>query len=195
MDLIHSCYPAHMDGLTVDVYGLDLPEVVRAVQLAGQLRIFPSFKAHATGPAIPYDVDLDAKFQEGRFRVQNLVAQKRPKGEPVTNEGLRLIPVAQILQHAAEKVVIEGEWGPNVVDWGPTALPKRLPRQGPDDEALILVAALYRLAYVTSVPPTQYVAKHLNLPKSTAGRWVSRARKAGHLGPAVGTRAGEGDRP
>jgi hypothetical protein len=179
------------DDLTIEVDVPDLRDVHRAVTLAGNLRLFPRFTAHAAGPAIPFDVDLDAVFDDGRFRVTNLTAVRRPGGEGVTSEGLRLIPVSRILQGAVEHILITGEWGSEVVDWGPAVLPERGPRSGPDDEALKLVAALYRLAYVVSVPPTRYVAERLELPQSTAGRWVSLSRKAGHLGSAVGTRPGE----
>lgn len=181
-----------MDDLIVRVE-TNLEDVRRAVKLAGRVRVLPNFRAKATGSALRFDVELEAELEQGRFTVQWLKAVKRPGGDGVTNEGLRLVPVARILQHAVEEIVVEGDWGPDVVDWGPAVLPKRTPRSGPEDEVLILVAVLYRLAYMVSVPPTAYVAERLGLPQSTAGRWVSKARKARHLGPAVGTKAGEGD--
>ena len=82
------------------------PQSVQAVKLAEHLGVYPSFMAHATGAALPFDVDLEAKFSDGQFRVQWLTATKRPKGVDITTDGLRRVPVGRILQHAIEKVVL-----------------------------------------------------------------------------------------
>jgi hypothetical protein len=56
---------------------------------------------------------------------------------------------------------------------------------------LIEVARVYRSALRDGEPPTLAVATHFTVAHRTAGRYVSEARKAGELGPAVGTTAGE----
>jgi hypothetical protein len=163
-----------------------------SVELIGGLRVSAEFSAHATGPGLPYDVTIEARYEGGRFRVLTLTTTSRPEGEPVTTEGLRKVPVGRIMQQALEKLVVEGEWQSGLVEWGPWGISMHTRPKGPDEDAQLTVAALYRFAHLVGVPPTAYVAETLGLPKSTAGRWVGLARKSGHLGPALGTKAGEG---
>jgi hypothetical protein len=162
-----------------------------AVELIDGLMVYPRFVAEATGPAIPYDVKLEAHFDVGRFQVLSLTATRRVEGESVTTEGLRRVPVGRILQQALEKLVVDWDWQSKFVEWGPWGVRLRTRPEGPNEDALLTVAALYRFAHMVGVPPTAYVAETLSLPKSTAGRWVGLARKSGHLGPALGTKAGE----
>ena len=49
-------------------------------------------------------------------------------------------------------------------------------RHGYDDETLRIVARIYRVAYLVGDPPTKKVENVLDLPRSTAGRWVAAAR-------------------
>ena len=79
---------------------------VRAIKLTEGLRVYPYFTAHATGPALPFDVDLEAKFAKGQFRVQKLTALKRHGQEGITTDGLRRIPVGRILQQAIGRIVV-----------------------------------------------------------------------------------------
>lgn len=53
------------------------------------------------------------------------------------------------------------------------------------------VAEVYRRAYAEGNAPTQAVALHFVITKPTAARWVREARRAGALGPSVGTTGGE----
>jgi hypothetical protein len=185
------------DDLRVRVEVPELTDIHQAIELSGDLRVFPRFTAHATGGLLPFDVSLDAEFEDRRFRVQRLEAVKRTGGEDVTNHALRQIPVARIMQQAVEQIVVQGEWSRSkdqrelFADWGPGGLPDLTLSRGPDQRNLETVAAVYRLAYVVNIPPTEFVRQRLGLPKSTAGRWVRLARDAGLLGEAVGTRAGE----
>ena len=61
---------------------------------------------------------------------------------------------------------------------------------GPSDEDLRTVAALYQVAYATGQAPTKLVMNRLDLPRSTASRWVRMARDRGLLGPATPRKAG-----
>ncbi len=72
----------------------------------------------------------------------------------------------------------------------PTDLPKDITGRGPTDEALRFVALAYRLAYALGEAPTKGVMERLKLPRSTAGRWVMRARERGYLGPTTPGAAG-----
>ena len=56
---------------------------------------------------------------------------------------------------------------------------------------LVQVAEVYRVAWQDGSPPTKAVAQTFSVSHSTAARWVGAARKAGHLGPADSSRAGE----
>lgn len=53
------------------------------------------------------------------------------------------------------------------------------------------VADVYRAALNAGRPPTIEVAEHFMVSHRTATRWVGEARKGGHLGAAVGPKAGE----
>jgi Family of unknown function (DUF6214) len=70
----------------------------------------------------------------------------------------------------------------------------RRPRRGSPftEENLRQVADLYRAALERGDPPTQTVADELNVPRSTAARWVGKARDRNLLGPALRGRGGEG---
>jgi hypothetical protein len=72
----------------------------------------------------------------------------------------------------------------------------RRPRRGSPitDANLNAVAERYREALERGDPPTQSVARELNVARSTAARWVTKARERGFLGPALQGRAGEAER-
>lgn len=71
----------------------------------------------------------------------------------------------------------------------PVAQPRR--RRRMTRKLLREVAVVYRSALNDGEAPTQAVADRFAVAHRTAGRWVSEARKAGELGPAVGPTAGE----
>ncbi len=130
-----------------------------------------------------YTVELTAEYDAdtGRYITRRLVVDAGAGGE-VTGEGLRLIAVAGLLRHAvAEKVA--PLLRPSLTH------PAVLGQSGPTTETLRHVAALYRLAVVLGDAPTQRVADTLGVPRSTASRWVTRARDRGYL-TVVDPRAG-----
>jgi hypothetical protein len=169
----------------------NLGDMGRAVHVSGDLYVFPCFTASTSDPALPFDVKIEAEYEDGRFRVQKLIATPRPKGIGITTDGLRQIPVGRIMKAAVESVLFQGKWGSNIVDWGPAVMPKRDTFTGPDDEALQLVSAYYMLAAMVGVPPRTYVADQLGIPRSTASRWIALARAAKYLEP----RKKEGEGP
>ena len=59
----------------------------------------------------------------------------------------------------------------------------RPPLYGP--EHFERVAAVYQQAFRQGPPPTRAVAEEFQVQRSTAGKWVARARKAGLLGPTT----------
>jgi hypothetical protein len=57
------------------------------------------------------------------------------------------------------------------------------------------VAALYRRAVAAGSPPSAAIAGEFGITRTTARKWVQRARARGLLGPALGRRVGEAVRP
>lgn len=66
-----------------------------------------------------------------------------------------------------------------------------VPRRRVTPDLLTEVAELYRSATSAGLAPVVEIARKANVSHSTAGRWVVEARRAGIMGPAVGTRVGE----
>lgn len=117
-------------------------------------------------------VDLAAAYDTstGRYVARQVVV----RGAEVTSETIRAVPVAGLVRHlVAEKVA--PLFAPPNLD------PAALGRAGPSDDTLRHVARTYRLALLFSDAPTQRVAESLAVPRSTAGRWVTRARDRGYL--------------
>lgn len=63
------------------------------------------------------------------------------------------------------------------------------------DETLLEVADVYRRTHAAGAAPTAAVAQEWNVSRSTASRWIRRAREAGHLGRARARAAGEDGPP
>ncbi len=171
------------DGFKVRVPTDDVRD---AVTLAGGLRVFRTFEATASGPALPYHVWIRASIEGGTYVVEELRVSRKRGGTPVRTDLMRKIPVGLILRRAVELVVTKGQ----------SASERRRslrPTGLDDDEKLVYVAEAYRFGVLVGQPPTQLVAEQLGMSRAAAGRWISRAREEGILGPAVGTKAGEAD--
>jgi len=144
--------------------------------------------ATARGHDPDYDLELEVELERGRYVVKSLVCRARKSGA-VTSEGVTHIPVRNIL-----RIVVGRELSIPLLSPG-RAVNLSLGAQGPTDDALKRVAAVYRMAHLAGLPPTEAVTQDLSLPRSTAGRWVSMARRKGFLGPAEPRKAGERRRP
>ena len=157
----------------------DVPGPVSVLGAGTELAVLPWFEATATGKALPFDVWLRAELQGGAYVVEELRVTRKRGGGPVTAEGMRQIPLAQITRLAVERVILKGT--------GRTRLD--LSRgEGPTPQ---LIAEVYRFGVLVGQSPTQLVAETFRMSRAAAGRWISRARGEGYLGPAVGTKAGE----
>lgn len=120
------------------------------------------------------------------------------RSDEISGGMLRQVPVAAWMREALERAA-------NVLDRDPLASRERprtslvlttgarLRRRGSplSDEELQRVAGIYRDAQERGHAPTQSVADQLGAPRSTAARWVGKARARGYLGPAMKGRAGE----
>lgn len=74
-------------------------------------------------------------------------------------------------------------------------LRRAAPRAAMTDEVLREVADVYRAAHARHQPPTKAVMQEWHVERSTASRWIRRARDAGYLGPARPRAAGEVTEP
>jgi hypothetical protein len=176
---------------------MDKAEQSKLIPLGPGLAGWSPYTWHAE-EGLPYRLELRVVHEDGRFVVDQLTVKRREGGPPVTTEGIREIPVTAILRLAVESNVMRA--GPtirkgNTSSWewtwaSPLALSERTRRTGPTDADLQTVADLYHVAYATSQPPTKLVMNRLDLPRSTAGRWIALARKRGLLGPATPRKAG-----
>lgn len=121
-----------------------------------------------------YTVELVADYRpdSGRYETRTVTVRRGAAGE-VTGEALRLVPPAGILrQGVAAEILADPNIGP---------VPRGLGKAGPTPETLRWVARLYALALLLGDAPTRRVAEGLQVPRSTAGRWVTRARDRGYL--------------
>jgi hypothetical protein len=59
------------------------------------------------------------------------------------------------------------------------------------DDTLRQVAHIYRTAHAQGAPPTRAVMQQMHVSRTTAGRWVARARQRGYLRPARPRAPGE----
>jgi len=157
------------------------------------------------------DVELDVRFDSvlRRYVCVELVA-KRQEPTPnadgtyssegrflghITTDHLTEIKIGACIQTmllhndegaAAEDRVIRDVPNPDGVEpWGRTP-PEGLSEEGPTDRVLLWVAHLYRLGLAIDYNPTKAVEENLKVPRSTAGRWIARARERGYLEPAEG---------
>ncbi|WP_152486298.1 hypothetical protein [Nocardiopsis lucentensis] len=123
-----------------------------------------------------YDVTMGAEFNRdsGRYECRSLTVSAQ-EGTEVTGEALRSVPVQTVLRLGIESAVK----GSMALNMGP--MPEDIAEGGPTTRALKWVAYLYRVALIFGESPVQTVALGLDLPKSTAARWVTRARDRGLL--------------
>lgn len=144
----------------------------------------------ATGDP-PLDVEIDVVPEDGRLVAQEVRVRRQPDGPPVTGEAIRSVPVAALTQWAAKEVLrIVG-----IADNGEIrAVPAGVPEDqvqyvrdhGLTDKTVEIVAHTYRLALLMGNTPTKMVEEWLDVPRSTAGRWIATARERGLLGKAEG---------
>jgi hypothetical protein len=139
----------------------------------------------------PLDVEIDVVPEDGRLVAQEVRIRRQPDGPPVTGEAIRSVPVAALTQWAAKEVLrIVG-----IADNGEiSAVPAGVPEEqvqyvrdhGLTDKTVEIVAHTYRLALLMGNTPTKMVEEWLELPRSTAGRWIATARERGLLGKSEG---------
>ena len=148
----------------------------------------------ATCTGLPYLVRLEIVLsKQKKLEVEKMTAEKLPRGPSVTSEGIRKLPVAQMVRDAALKrlLQVDGQ-GKRSARLSPAQLPPAevVAEGGTSDNALEWIALVYRLAHACGMGPTKAVMDAFDLSRATAGRRVDAARNAGYLGPATERRAG-----
>ncbi len=159
----------------------------------------------AVSDAVSLDVEVG---NDGVPRCRRLELVASP-GEAITSESLRRVPVARLLRQATAGAARQFEplepGGEPVFQLVPSAprevadfyrryvTDTRRPRRGVpvSDDHLKQVAELYRAALDRGDPPTQTVADAMHAARSTAARWIAKARERGFLGAALPSQAGE----
>jgi hypothetical protein len=144
---------------------------------------------------------IDVVVVDGRPECEAI--RRRPGGPELTGDLLRergLLPIAKLVNGAAYGLALEnvgvtseGEVvARHVLARGARAEFDAAHRRGVPlgDEHYRTVASVYRTA-LPSGRPTAEVMKQLNASRSTAGRWVTEARRRGFLGETTPRRAGE----
>lgn len=143
------------------------------------------------------DIDVDyvaVLVLEGwRYVVQELRILRRDDGPPITGELLRGIPVAMLIRGTVSNLVelrtdpdaaYESDGfrlrEPEQVVITPDER-RRMVEAGPTDDTLLWVARIYIMAELAGDPPAKSVKETLDIPTSTAGYWIRRAKDRGIL--------------
>ncbi|WP_166502412.1 hypothetical protein [Rhodococcus erythropolis] len=131
--------------------------------------------------------DMTTNVVHGRLVCVSIRVTSEQDGE-VTSDGLRRIPIANWVEQAARKlgIVRELEQQP---DGTFTPVEFRMPDphfadDGMTDEALESISRIYAFCMATGQKPTGVLERQFGMPRPTASRWISIARKRGILSDA-----------
>lgn len=144
------------------------------------------------GDDLPYDLELSVRYRNGRYVIERMVAMQVESGPPVDGAGLRLVPIPGLIFQVVARFVWNITPSQDGALWTEfLGVDPEIAAAGPTDDVLRQVAVVYAVAYACDQPPTKAVTATFGLARSTAGRWVARARERGFLGPTTPGRAGE----
>ena len=161
------------------------PEVTATIDLGGDYDTDDDGEPRCT-------VYLTAKYDGEQYAVERLTVERAADGPPVDSELLRHVGVAEVLPHVVAPTMkrAERDGGRVTIRLGSLVPESFDASQGPTDEALRVTASLYAASAAVGLAPLQAVVDVLGLTRSTAGRWVRKARDAGLLDPATPGRRG-----
>lgn len=118
----------------------------------------------------PLRVTFAASFDgTGRVKVSSVVVE-RSDGESVTPEDMTGLQLAEVVGLAVRETIDHAPGVTARVEIG-------RPDGPPDEDDLRLLARLYWLSYVTWGQPRQAVMLAFDLPRTTANRWIRKARE------------------
>jgi hypothetical protein len=145
------------------------------------------------GNQVPFLVQMEVAQVDGRLRCVDLQVSHVAGGPAVTTEALRSLPIGQLTIEAGKLTGLNEGWTLPPNDFAERF---RSSRRRVDDDLLVAVAQVYRWASATGRYPFGVFADRFGIQRGTAARWVSLARRRGHLGEAVGAgRVGEAVQP
>ena len=184
-------HSAAMSSIEVDRVFTQRPMLF--VRYAEELGVYRQFDAEGrySGRKFRMEVELD---DDGSPHCRALEVRAGDDGD-VSSTILRGVPVAQLLSEVVTAAAFKIA-PPPTEDSAPKLAPDsyretQLHQTPLTDENLQQVATLYRAAVEQGDHPTETVANAMHVSRSTAARWVTRARKRGFLGPAMRGRGGE----
>jgi hypothetical protein len=181
----------HRVTLTVEVVAKLSPKNLFLV--VPGVTAFREFTAKVSGDEFEGTIELDYKLAGDRFALRSI------RGEALTPQLLRQLSAPRVgenlLQSSLGRFLFlakapKGQPSPLKLLEIAASDPEAFTTEGPQPQALTVVALVYRIAYLTGQRPARAVQLQLGLPRSTAGRWISLARKAGLLGETRERKAG-----
>ena len=137
-----------------------------------------------------YDVEMILDMTGEGIRPTSVKVTAQEGSPPVTGTTLRALRVWDLARAAipaglSHGVRTEQEDGSFVTQFDPVDSDlsdeevARLRKQGPTDETLEWVAYFYNLAGILGLPPAKQVEVSLKVPRTTASKWVRRAKEKG----------------
>lgn len=141
------------------------------------------------GTEVQVEVEIEYDRERRRYVCRKFSA--RTAGE-ITGDMLRMVPMSTYIKSS----VLIGEPVDGALLSGVRELPNPDGREpwglstpediadAPTRRALQWVAHWYKYAFALNIPPTETVAEQMKLPRSTAGRWITKAREHNYLGKA-----------
>ena len=158
---------ASVEGGMVDVgHGLSVPQGIHAT--------------YAGGDDYPADLEVDLVLDGRRYVVDVLTIRRQEGGVSVTGEHLRKIPVQEIVLSLVSDLLSTILGGTESAKITRKEI-KAAVEAGPTDQTLDLVARIYVFAELAGEPPAKSVRETLDIPTSTAGYWIRRAKDRGLL--------------
>ena len=177
------------------------------VPIGSNLVLPERFAAEIDNPFSDFIVTLTIEVpMSGNPRCVSLNVLGR-RGETVDGAALRSLRISFLLKVACRVATIklerlpdstmfggrslDGAGNPEFVEAWAASVGREKKKRVTDDD-LREIAEHYREALEDGDPaPTVYAARKMFLTRSTAGRWIQRARAAGFLGAAIDRRPGE----
>jgi hypothetical protein len=138
-----------------------------------------------------YDVEMTLDLTAEGVRPTSVTVTAHEGSPPVSGTTLRALRVWDMARDGILAGVNRGSsstshgvtrWAMTLADTTPGLSDDEVARlrlQGPTDETLGWVAYFYNLAGVLGMPPARFVEVNLVVPRTTASKWVRRAREKG----------------
>lgn len=138
-----------------------------------------------------YNLDLVLDMTSEGIKPVDLRLRPDATAPGLTSTILRALKIGELTQQVLLRSVESGDvhssdYEITIDSHGPVAELsehdiQRIREQGPTDESLQWTANFYNLGQVLGLPPAKQVELNLGLPRTTASKWVRRAREKGLL--------------